>query len=108
MCAGDKAPTRVVPHILEFGNARNRLGFGEISNRVIAADREPWFVTPGHRSEQGHEQPEKRGRHFKRGKIILPHRLPKLESASRGLPAAFVTPPKAGTHGRRGSGTEPG
>ena len=47
-----KTPTRIVPHVFEFGLAQRGLPFGEICDRIIAADRKPGFTTPGCRVKE--------------------------------------------------------
>jgi hypothetical protein len=51
-----KAPAQFVPQIFEFGLALNRLAFGEISDRVIAADRQLGFLAPRGRGEDSRKQ----------------------------------------------------
>jgi hypothetical protein len=72
MGGAGKAPARIVPQTLELGFARRGLCLGEIGDGIIAADREPRFLSSGRGSEQGHEQRKERGRPPKRKKETSP------------------------------------
>jgi adenylate cyclase len=54
--AADKAPAQSMPRILEFGLALDGFSISKISDRVIAANREPRLIAPRRAGEEGHEQ----------------------------------------------------
>ena len=77
MLAAGKAPAQFVPQIFKFGLALNGFAVGEISHRIVAADRKLRFVAPGSRSEQRHEQQAEQRRALPQSKKRnAPHGLP--------------------------------
>jgi hypothetical protein len=62
MLAVGKTPAQFVPQIFEIGLALHGFAIGEISHRVVATDREFWFVAPGRISNGRHHQSAEQGR----------------------------------------------
>jgi hypothetical protein len=97
-----KMPACIVLQIFELTGPWDGFPIGEISDGIIAADREPRFLSSGCGSEQDHEQREERGRPRKRKKRNLPHRLPPVPTTDTQLirsPRNFGTNYTAGLLG---------